>query len=177
MHPKEEIKRQNLYIRDVKLRGEKGGKMKKNYFPILFLIMFFGTQSYGAEQIEYINQNYGIVSVFYSCPDNDDRNFSDVFFRFGWNDKKPSTIAIQFVNRAYADRKVKFAIKDVTSKKMVILDPVHKSRFGTEMLKSNSTGKIWSGPVDNINDSFTLRVWDSAGDQFDKVPISIKDQQ
>lgn len=151
--------------------------MKKIYLSILFLALVFGEKSICAEQIEYITQNYGIVSVFYSCPDNDERNFSDVFFRFGWNDKKPFTIAIQFVNRAYADRKVKFAIKDVTSKKMVVLDPAHKSRFGTELLKSNSTGKIWSGPVDNINDSFILRVWNSAGDQLDKVPISIKDQQ
>jgi hypothetical protein len=65
----------------------------------------------------------------------------------------------------------------VTTNKIVLLDSVHNVRFGTETLKANSTSAIWSGPVDNINDSFSLRVWSGDGDEFDKEPISIKDQQ
>ena len=60
---------------------------------------------------------------------------------------------------------------------MVILDPVHNARFGTETVRQNSEGKIWSGSVDNPKDSFSLHVWDSDGDEFDKIPISINDQQ
>ena len=100
-----------------------------------------------------------------------------VDFRFGWTSKAPFTIAIQFVNHAYANRKFKFAIKDVTSNKMIVLDTLHNSRFGSEALKANSVGIIWSGLVDNIRDNFSLRVWDSDGDEFDKVPISISDQK
>jgi hypothetical protein len=151
--------------------------MKK---PILFFFLaglsFFVSNIFAAP-VDELSKKYKIVSVYYSVPDNDQQNFSDVVFRFAWTDKKNQTIAVQFVNRSYSDRKLKFAIKEVTSKKMVVLDPVHNSRFGSESLKANSTGKIWSGTIDNINDSFSLRVWDSAGDEFDKIPISYKDQQ
>jgi hypothetical protein len=130
-----------------------------------------------AQQVKDLSKNYKIVSVPYSVPDDDRRNFADVDFRFGWNNKAPYTIAIQFVNHGYATRKFKFAIKDVTVKKTVILDTVHNSRFGYETLKPNSKSNVWFGLVDNIKDSFSLRVWDSDGDEFDKVPISISDQQ
>lgn len=151
--------------------------MKKSLYPILLLTLLFGAEGSWAEKAKDLAKTFPIVSVYYSAPDNDQRNFADVVFRFAWTSQKPFRIAIQFVNHGYADRKLKFAIKDVTSKKTVILDPVRHSPFGTETLKANSTGGIWSGPVDNINDSFSLRVWDSAGDEFDKVPISSKDQQ
>jgi hypothetical protein len=60
---------------------------------------------------------------------------------------------------------------------MIILDSVRNSRFGSETLRANSESAIWSGPVSNAKDSFSLHVWDSDGDEFDKVPISISDQQ
>jgi hypothetical protein len=150
----------------------------KNPILLFFLVSFtFFVTNSDAASVDELAKKYGIISVYYSVPDNDQQNFTDVVFRFAWPDKKPARIAIQFVNRAYADRKLKFAIKEVASKKMVLLDPVHNSRFGAEMLKANSVGTIWSGPVDNINDSFSLHVWNNAGDEFDKVPISIRDQQ
>jgi hypothetical protein len=127
--------------------------------------------------VKDLSKNYGIVSVPYSVPDNDKLHFQNVDFRFGWNNKEPYKIAIQFVNHGYSTRKLKFAIKDVTSKKMIILDPIHNSRFGTETLKANSVGIVWAGPIDNNQDSFSLRVWDSDGEEFDKVAISIKDQE
>jgi hypothetical protein len=151
--------------------------MKKRLFSIPLLAVIFCAGYLFSGQEADLLKKYPIVSVYYSVPDNDQRNFADVVFRFGWSKKPTSKIAIQFVNRGYSDRKLKFAIKDVTSKKMVVLDTAHNSRFGTEMLKANSTGAIWSGLVDDINDKFSLRVWDSAGDEFDKVPICIKDQQ
>jgi hypothetical protein len=57
------------------------------------------------------------------------------------------------------------------------LDPAHQSRFGSEILKSSSKGLIWSGPIDDVNDSFSLHVWDGDGDEVDKKPISIKDNK
>lgn len=151
--------------------------MKKTYFFVLCSVLILGANGLGAENKDKLSAFCNTVSVYYSVPDNDQLNFSDVVFRFGWNNKPPDTIAIQFVNRSYSERKIKFAIKDVTTKKMVVLDAAHNSRFGTERLKANSIGAIWSGPVDNINDSFSLHVWNNDGDEFDKVPISVKDQQ
>jgi hypothetical protein len=151
--------------------------MKKFYFFVLLLAVVFGAKDLFAQQVKDLSKYYEIVSVPYSVPDNDQENFADVDFRFGWNSKAPYKIAIQFVNHGYTLRKFKFAIKDVTSKKTVILDPVHNSRFGTESLKPNSESDIWSGPVNSNKDSFSLRVWDNNGDEFDKVPISISDQQ
>ncbi len=148
--------------------------------PILFcsLVSFvFFAANLEAASVGELSKKQGILSVYYSAPDNDQQNFADVVFRFAWSDKKTATLSIQFVNRSYSDRKLKFAIRDVTSKKTVVLDRVHQSRFGAEMLKAHSAGSIWSGPVDSINDSFSLHVWDREGDEFDKVPISIKDQQ
>ncbi len=151
--------------------------MKKLCFSILLLVIFFGTKTLWAERAKDISKLYKFISVTYSVPDDDQQHFANVDFRFGWNDKSPYKIAIQFVNHSYSTRKFKFVIKDVTSKKMVLLDVAHNSRFGSENLKPNSVGAIWSGPVDNIKDSFSLRVWDSEGDEFDKVPVSIKDQE
>jgi hypothetical protein len=60
---------------------------------------------------------------------------------------------------------------------MIVLDAIHNSCFGSETLSENSESIIWSGSVDDIKDSFSLRVWNSNGDEFDKEPISIKNQQ
>jgi hypothetical protein len=151
--------------------------MKRMSFIILFLAATFSARGLFAEQVKDLLKKYPVVSVPYTLPDNDQQNFADVYFRFGWSSKPPYTIAVQFANHAYKTRKLKFAIKDVTTNKTVLLDAVHNVRFGTETLKANSTSAIWSGPVDNINDSFSLRVWSGDGDEFDKEPISIKDQQ
>jgi hypothetical protein len=151
--------------------------MKKLIFFVLILTVFFCSKDSFAQPVKDIAKYYEIVSVPYSVPDNDELHFSDIAFKFGWNDKAPYTIAIQFINHGYSSRKLKFAIKDVTSNKTIILDTIHNSRFGSELLKANATSNIWSGVVDNVKDSFSLHVWDSDGDEFDKVPISIKDQQ
>lgn len=151
--------------------------MKKPFFAVFLLIAFLGLGPLGAEPQDELAQKYDVVSVTYSVPDNDQKHFTDVAFRFAWKNKKPYQIAVQFTNHGYADRKIKFAIKDVTKKKMILLDKEHNSRFGTEMLKAGSVSAVWSGPVDNINDDFSLHVWDSDGDEFDKVAVSIKDQQ
>ncbi|HXL72126.1 MAG TPA: hypothetical protein VN963_00750 [bacterium] len=151
--------------------------MQRQYSLVLVLVLIFFVKALCAQEVKDLSKYCEIVSVHYSVPDNDQQNFADVDFRFGWNSKKPATIAVQFVNHSYSDRKFKFAIKDLTSKKMILLDAVHNSRLGSEALKPNSESAIWSGPVDNINDSFSLRVWNSNGDEFDKEPISIKDQQ
>jgi len=149
--------------------------MKNVLFYIL--ILFFSVNYLSAQQVKDLSKFFTIVSVPYTLPDNDQQNFADVYFRFGWSSKIPCSIAIQFANHAYKTIKFKFAIKDVTANKIVLLDTVHNSRFGIENLKANSTSVIWSGLVDNVNDSFSLRVWNSDGDELDKDPISIKDQQ
>jgi hypothetical protein len=151
--------------------------MKKLALFLAVLTASFASHSLWAQPAKEFAKDYKILSVPYSVPDNDQQHFADVDFRFGWNSKKPYKIAIQFVNHSYSTRKLKFAIKDVTSKKMVLLDSVHNTRFGTETLKPNSTSGVWAGPIDNIKDSFSLHVWDSDGDEFDKVAISISDQQ
>ena len=149
--------------------------MKNILFSIL--ILFFSVNYLSAQQVKDLSKFFTIVSVQYTLPDNDQQNFADVYFRFGWSSKIPCSIAIQFANHAYKTIKFKFAIKDVTANKIVLLDTVHNSRFGIENLKANCTSVIWSGLVDNVNDSFSLRVWNSDGDELDKEPISIKDQQ
>ena len=151
--------------------------MKKILFFALFSILVFCSGPLLCASVDELAKTFPVVSVYYSVPDNDQRNFADVVFRFGWNEKKPYKIAVQIVNRSYSERKIKFAIKDVSSKKMVVLDAARNSRFGTETMKPNSIGAIWSGPVDNVKDSFSLHVWNITGDEFDKVSISIKDQQ
>lgn len=154
-----------------------GSGLKKLLSFILILTMFFGAKKVCAQSINDITKKYSIVSEPYTFTDNDQQNSSDVYFRFGWPVKAPYVIAIQFVNHGYRTQKFKFAIKDVTLNKMVILGTVHKSTSGYETLNPNAQGIIWSGPVDNINDSFSLHVWDSSGNEFDKVPISIKTQE
>lgn len=151
--------------------------MKNFFLFVLFLIVIFFEKSLYAQAVKDLSKKYSIVSVPYTLPDNDQQNFADVYFRFGWPAKAPYSIAIQFANHAYKTIKFKFAIKDVTTNKTILIDTVHNSRFGIENLKANSTGAIWSGLVDNVNDSFSLRVWNSDGDELDKEPISIKDQQ
>jgi hypothetical protein len=136
-----------------------------------------GTKKVCAQLTNDIARKYRVVSAPDTLTDNDHQNFSDVYFRFGWSSKAPYVIAIQFVNHGYGTRKFKFAIKDVTLNKMVILGTIHKSTSEYETLNSNEQGIIWTGPVDNINDSFSLHVWDDGGNEFDKVPISIKTQE
>jgi hypothetical protein len=151
--------------------------MKNLTLAISILAAFFCAKGLCAQAAKDLSKACKTVSVPYSVPDNDKRNFADVYFSFGWNDKKPYTISVQFVNHGYANRKIKFAIKDVTAKKMVVVDRSHNARFGTETVKANSKGAIWSGTVEDIKDSFSLHVWDSEGNEFDKVAVSISDQQ
>ncbi len=150
--------------------------MKKLFSSALILIVIFCTKDLCSREVGGLSKYYETVSMSYPVPDNDKKNFPDVDFRFGWNSKAPFRIAVQFVNRGYKDRKLKFAIKDVTSKKMIVLDGTHRSRFGSEMLKADSMGAIWSGPVDNIKDGFSLCVWNGNGDKFVKAAVSISDQ-
>jgi hypothetical protein len=152
--------------------------MKKRFFPVfLFFLVLFGN-SLGAEEVKAITKYFEVVSKYHPVSNVDQKDPNNlVYYRLGWNTKDSSTIAIQFANLGYGARKLKFAIKDVTSKKLVILDPIHRSRFGLEVLKAESNGKIWSGPIDNIRDGFSLRVWEDDGDEMDKETISIKDKQ
>lgn len=151
--------------------------MKRLYFAVFLLGLVFSPQGLRGGQPDELTKTYNVVSDYYSVPDNDRFNFADVHFRFALATKKPYKIAIQFSNASYGDKKIKFAIKDVTKNKMILLDPVHKSNFGTEMLKVNSVSAIWSGPISNISDEFSLHVWNDAGDEFDQDPVSIKNKK
>jgi hypothetical protein len=152
--------------------------MKNMYLLFWLLITTFGARCVFAQEDNDLSKYYGTISKFDSILNNTQKDMNSiVFYRFGWNQKAPYKIAVQFVNLGYGDHKLKFAVKDVTSKKMIVLDPVHNSRFGTEMLKSSSKGVIWSGPIDNINDLFSLRVWVDDGEEMDKNPMSIKDKK
>ena len=147
--------------------------MKKLYFSVLLLIAILCKKDLPAQGLQDLSKGYQILSVFYNVPDNDQKNFDTVNFRYGWTSRAPYVIAVQFTNAGYADKKLKFAVKDTTSGQFVILDPVHNVFFGTETLKANSDGAIWTGPVDSLKDSFALRIWDSDGDAVDQEPISI----
>jgi hypothetical protein len=147
--------------------------MNKLYLLFSFFILAFTVNGLRAQSMIDLAKSFGILSSYYSVPDNDQKNFGSVNFRYGWTKQAPFIIAVQLTNPGYADVKLKFAVKDVTTNQMVVLDPVHNSRFGTETLKANSTGAVWSGPVDSLLDSFSLRVWDDNGDEFDQAPISI----
>jgi hypothetical protein len=150
--------------------------MKNLFKLILYLVIILASKTLSAQEMKDLSKIYKTVSASYPLPDKDDQNFPDIDFRFGWN-KTPSMIAVQFINHSYSSKKIKFAIKDLTSGKMIVLDNIHNSHFGSETLKENSESAIWAGPVDDIRDSFSLHVWNSNGDEFDKAPISIKNQQ
>lgn len=172
--------------------------MKKLYLSVLLLILAFSAKNLCAQQEDDLSKHCGTVSKLMPVL-NDQNDLNKIIaYKIGWNKAAaatpvltpsavttpsatpiitPATIAIQFSNMGYADWKLKFAVKDVTTKKMVVLDAVHNSGFGTEMLKANSKGIVWSGPVDNINDSFSVRVWIGDGDEIDKDPISLKDKK
>lgn len=150
--------------------------MKKLFKLVLFLVIVLITKTINAQEVKDLSKDYDIISASYSVLVNDETRFPGVTFRFGWNKKEPYVIAVQFVNHGYDTQKFKFAIKDVTLNKLVVLGTVHKSTSGYEALKPNSPGIIWSGPVDNVKDSFSLHVWDGGGNEFDKAPISVKDQ-
>ena len=151
--------------------------MRKLSISAMLLIAIFCAKDLCAQQENDLSKFYGKVSNYISVL-NDKNNMDNiVFYRIGWNGKTPKTIGIQFGNFGYADQKLKFAIKDVTSKKFVVLDKVHNSFFGTEILKASSKGIVWSGLVDNIDDSFSLHVWVGDGDEIDKEPVSIKDKK
>jgi hypothetical protein len=147
--------------------------MKKRYPYILLSVLFFCAKLLDAQEIQYLSKDYPILSVFYNVPDDDRNSFAHLNFRYGWTSQAPYTIAIQFSNAGYDDKILKFAIKDVTLNKMVILGKVHKSTAGFETLKANSDGVIWSGLIANLNDSFALRVWNSDGKSLEQAPISI----
>jgi len=151
--------------------------MRKVFFSILFLSALLSARELCSQEARDLSKCCDTVSASYPIPDKDQQNFGDIVFRFGWNKKAPFKVAVQFVNRGYDNKKLKFAIKDVTSKKMVVLDVAHKSRFGSELLKSNSLGAVWSGVVDDVNDGFSLYVWNGKGEKFVKGPISIHDQE
>lgn len=147
--------------------------MKFCYFAILLLTVIFATKNMCAQELKPLSKVYGIVSEPYAIPDDDQPDFKDIAYRFGWKRKSPCSIGIQFINSGYVDRTIKFAIQDISLNQMIILDPVHNSRFGSETIKANSYSVIWSGPVDNIKDNFLLRIWNSNGDKFDQAPVSI----
>jgi hypothetical protein len=147
--------------------------MKRLYFSVFLLITVFCAKDLRAQETEDLSNNYKILSRFYNLPDDGQKNFDHVNFRYGWTSQAPYTIAIQFTNAGYDDKKLKFAIKDVTSNQTILLDTTHNAYFGTETVKANSNSAIWSGTVSNLKDGFALRVWDSDGDSFDQAPISI----
>jgi len=145
--------------------------MQKLYFSIFLLATVFCAKNLQAQDAD-LSDNYQILSPFYNVPDDGQKNFNHVNFRYGWA-IQTSCIAIQFTNAGYEDKKLKFAIKDVTSNQIILLDPSHNAYFGTETVKASSDGAIWSGTVNSLKDNFTLRVWNSDGDSFDQKPISI----
>lgn len=152
--------------------------MKKLIYSILFISTVLCQKELWAQQDNDLSKSFTAVTKFLPVVVNTDKNAEKlVFYRFGWNSKAPATIGVQFSNLGYSDWKIKFAIKDMTTKKMIILDSVHKSFFGTELLKGNSKSAIWSGPVDNVSDNFSLRVWVGDGDEIDKDAVSIKDKE
>jgi hypothetical protein len=154
----------------IKIRGE---KMKKLHFSILLSILFICMKQLHAQDVSNLQNIYPILSMFYNVPDDDQKDFEHLNFRYGWTSQAPYTIAVQFSNAGYDDKTFKFAIKDVTLNKMVVLGKLHKSTAGYETLKANSDGTIWSGSITSLNDSFALRVWNSDGKSLDQAPISI----
>lgn len=97
------------------------------------------------QESPYIEDTYPILSPFYNVPGSTDERFTHLNFRFGWTDKAPYRIAVQFSNPAYRDQKIKFAIKDLTTDQSVLLDADHNAYFINETLRANSDGSIWSG--------------------------------
>ena len=147
--------------------------IKKLYFSTGLLLALLGVRGLGAQEGNDLSKSYPILSVFYNVPDNDKKYFQAVNFRYGWTSQPPYQIAVQFSNPEYSDLKIKFAVKDVTSNQLILLDPTHQAFFGLETLKPLANGQIWSGPVDSLKDQFSLRAWNSDDDEMSQEPISI----
>jgi hypothetical protein len=151
-------------------------KKKCFYGSLLAAVLCIG--HLGAQDDTAFPKEFNVVSNFHSVPGKDKNDLQNlVYYRFAWRKKAPYAVAIQFVNLGYGERKLKFAVKDITSKKNVVIDPAHQSCFGTEALKESSKGMIWSGPIDSPNDRLSLRVWEDGGDEIDKAPISMNDKK
>jgi len=151
--------------------------MKKPMITILFLALLLGAKSMDAQQADVFPKEYTKVTKFLpAAVNNKPTQEMLVFYRMGWNSKAPASIAIQFANLGYTDWKLKFAVKDVVTKKTVLLDKEHNSTFGTELLKGNTKSTIWVAPVDNIKDGYSVRVWIGEGDEIDLATVSIKDK-
>lgn len=151
--------------------------MKKKIFFLLFLVPALLSRGADADEVKDLSKDCEKVSKFMPLLDNPPKDLNNmIYYQWGWNGKKPATINVQFRNLGYGDHKIKFTIKDVAAKKLVVLDPVRNSNFGSETLKPDSKGAIWSGKVSNIKDGFSLSVWDGGdGEAVVKKPISLGD--
>jgi hypothetical protein len=152
--------------------------MKKSGLFGLLLLCCLLPKGLGAQEDKDLSKVYEVATPFRPLSADANSDFNNmVYYHFGWNRKGPAVIALQFVNMGYKDHKLKFAIKDLTAKKLVVLDPARRSNFGTEALKADSKGAIWTGAVKNIRDKFSLHAWEDGGDEMDKDPVSINDKK
>ncbi len=139
--------------------------MKKLQLALFALLVLVGSQSWATRQVNELEKNYPVLSAFYPVPDNEKKQFKDVYFRLGWKARKPYRIAVQFTNQSYKTVPLKFALKDVTTQKMVILDKGKNTAVGAETLGSISEGALWSALIQDKKDHFILRVWDKDGSE------------
>lgn len=147
--------------------------MKATLFSLILFITFGCVTDTFAQEVKDLSKSYNILSVYYNLTEDAQKHFGSINFRYGWTPKAPYTIAVQFSNPGYTSQKLKFAIEDVTSQKWIPLDSVHHTFFASEIINAGSDGLIWSGPVNNLHDEFSLCVWDKDGDAFKQSPISI----
>src|SRR5690348_13792409 len=73
-----------------------------------------------------------LVSAYLPVAKEDAPAFDKLDYRLGWNQKPPYRIFVQFTNLGYAGRKIRFALRDVTSKKQMVLDAAHRSHIVAE---------------------------------------------
>lgn len=139
--------------------------MKKFKLVLFSFLILMGSRSWATRQRNELEKNYPVLSSFYPVPNNENQYFKDVYFRLGWKPIKPYQIAVQFTNQSYETVHLKFALKDVTAQKMVILDKAKNTVMGTETLGSISEGALWSAPIDEKKDHFILRIWDKDGNE------------
>jgi hypothetical protein len=148
-------------------------KIRTSGFVFLLLAIFLIAPMAPCQEAQTIEESYPILSPFYNVPGSTAERFNHLNFRYGWTDKDPYRIAVQISNPSYGEQKIKFAIKDLTTNQLVLLDEEHNAYFINETLPASMDGKIWSGEVQSLSDAYALKVWDSDGDSFQQAPVRI----
>ncbi len=149
--------------------------MRKPNFIWGALLAAFCAGLSSAQVDQDIGKACDVVSAYFPVAGKAAPPLDKLEYRLGWNKKPPYRISVQFTNLGYAGLKIRFALRDVTSKKALVLDAARNSPVVTENVGPASAGAVWSGRLDNLHDRCSLRVWDMDGGEWGEKPVGLQD--